>query len=43
LVLKEAILNRAETQIIEIEIGDLIDSKDRSKTLHEHYRAMFGL
>ena len=43
LVLNEAILNRTETQTIEIEIGDLIDSKDRSKTLHEHYRAMFSL
>ena len=42
-VLKNAINYRLPTQTIEIEIGDLIDSKDRSKTLGEHYKGMFNL
>ncbi len=43
IVLKNAIKYRLPTQIIEIEIGDLIDSKDRSKTLSEHYKSIFGI
>ena len=41
-VLKEAILKRSEGLKIEIEIGDLIDYKDKTP-LEENYRKMFKL
>lgn len=42
-VLKEAIKDSKEQRIIEIEIGDLIDYKDRSLSFEEAYKKQFNI
>ena len=42
-VLKEAINNKSKDFKVTIEVGDLIDYKDRSKTLEETYRQRFNI
>lgn len=42
-VLKEAIKDSTQKRIIEIEIGDLIDYKDRSLSFEEAYKKQFNI
>ena len=42
-VLMDAIKNNTKDLVVSVEIGDLIDYKDRSKPLQETYQARFGL
>ena len=41
--IKDAINNRPPMQTIEVEIGELIDPKDRSISLQENYEKQFNL
>jgi len=42
-ILKEAIIDSSEVRIIDVEVGDIIDYKDRTLTLEENYKKQFNL